>query len=180
MPKAEKELMLDELNGFLKDAETVFMAECSGVDSNEMNLFRKSLKKEGAGCMVFKNTLLSRAFSGGGWEDMQGSVSGPTMLISAPDNPVKVAKVLSGFADSHKGVSLKAGFLERSFVTGGEISEISKLPPREELLSKLLGGFMSPVARFVNVINAPVGAFVRVLNAIGKQTGGDNDGREGN
>lgn len=180
MPKAEKELMLNELDGFLKGSETVFMAECSGVGANEMNLFRKSLKKEGAGCMVFKNTLLARAFSEGTWTSLLDSVSGPTMLISAPENPVKVARVVSSFADSHKGVSLKAGFLEKSFVTGGAISEISKLPPRDVLLSKLMGGFISPAARFVNVINAPVGAFVRVLNAISKQTGGDNDGREGN
>ncbi len=180
MPKAEKELMLEELNGFLSGSETFFMAECSGVGANEVNLFRKSLKKEGVACMVFKNTLLAKALSGGPWADMLESVSGPTMLFSVPDNPVKAAKLVAGFADAHKGVSLKAGFVEKSFVTGGEISEIAKLPPRDELLSKLMGVLISPVSRFVSVINAPVGAFVRVLNIISKQTGGDNDGREGN
>ena len=180
MPRAEKELMLDELKGFLSKGETVFMAEWSGVNVNEMNLFRKSLKKEGANCRVFKNTLLTCALSEEPWRKVLEALSGPTLLVSVSDNPVKTAKVVASFADAHKGVSLKAGVVEKSFVTGDEISEIAKLPPREVLLSKLLGGLISPVARFVSVVSAPVGAFVRVINIISKQTGGDNDGREGN
>jgi len=178
MPRLEKGLMLDELKGFLSVNDTVFMAECSGVGVNQMNAFRKNLKKEGASCKVFKNTLLCSAFAQAPWKDVLPAVSGPTLLVSAGDNPVAVARVVSGFADAHKGVQLKAGLVDRSFVTGEEIIQIAKLPVREVLIAKLLGGLKSPISRFVSVVNAPVGAFISVLNIISKQTGGDSDGRE--
>ncbi len=180
MPRVEKELMLDDLKGFLRENETVFMTEYSGIGAMEMTAFRKSLKKEGASCRVFKNTIMSNAFLEGPWKKAMESLSGPTMLVSAAESPVKIARVVSDFAKKHKGVKLKAGFVDMSFVTGEEIVEIAALPPKDVLLSKLLGGLMAPIASFVSVINAPVGAFVRVVNIISKQTGGDKDGREGN
>lgn len=180
MPRAEKDLMREELREFLRSGANIFMAEYSGVEAGGMNVFRRNLGKEGASCRVFKNTLITAEFSEKPWNSMLDSVSGPTLLVSAPGNPVGAAKVVSGFADVNKGVKLKAGLVERSFVTGEEISQIAKLPSRRELLSRLLGGFMSPVARFIGAVNAPVGAFISVLNLISKQTGGEKDGREGN
>ncbi len=180
MPKIEKEIMLKELGEFLKSGSTVFLAEYSGVSANEMNNFRKNLKKEGASCKVLKNNLLKNSVSEQPYRKIVDLISGPAMMVAVSENPVKIAKVVSGFAQEHNGVKLKAGFVEKSFVRGEEISEIAKLPPRDVLMARLLGGFMTPVSRFLSVISAPAGALVNVLNQISKQTGGDNDGREGN
>lgn len=180
MPKAEKDSMREELSEFLRSGENVFMAEYYGVGAGGMNVFRKNLKKAGGGCRVFKNSVITAVFSEKPWSRMLDSVSGPTLLVSAPENPVRAAKVVAGFAEANKGVKLKAAIVESSFLDGGEIPIIAKLPPRDELLSRLLGGFMSPVARFIGAASAPAGAFISVLNLISKQTGGDSDGREGN
>jgi large subunit ribosomal protein L10 len=180
MPRVEKELMLKELREFLKDSEAVFMVEYSGISANEFNLFRKELKKQGGICRVFKNSLLKTALGDEPFTKTTEHLSGPSLLISTSDDFVNSAKIVANFTDMHKGVNLKAGVVEGSFVTGEGITHIAKLPPKEVLLSKLLGGFLSPVSHFVRVINAPVWAFVNILSLISKQTGGDNDGREGN
>lgn len=180
MPIAEKKLMLRELRDFLEKGEAVFAAEYSGIGAEVMNSFRKNLKKEGASCRVFKNSMLGIALEDEPWRRVRDVLSGPTLLVSAADDPVKTAKVVSEFAEAHKGVVLKGGVMERSFVSGEAISRIAKLPPAEVLISKLLGGFSAPLVRFVSVLNAPLGTLAGVLNLISKQTGGDNDGREGN
>ena len=86
MPRVEKELMLKELDGFLKDSEAVFMVEYSGVSSNEFNLFRKELKKQGGSCRVFKNSLLSRALRDEPFTKAAEHLSGPSLLISSSDD----------------------------------------------------------------------------------------------
>jgi large subunit ribosomal protein L10 len=66
-----------------------------------------------------------------------------------------------------------------SGVTGGQrldakdLEELSKLPSREELLSKLLGTMVAPISSFVGVLAAVPRSMVTVLSAIADKKEGE-------
>ena len=50
-------------------------------------------------------------------------------------------------------LNLKAGVVEGTAYDVAGISELAKIPSRDELLSKLLGSLQSPITNFARVIN---------------------------
>jgi len=47
-----------------------------------------------------------------------------------------------------------------------EIAALAALPPREELIAKLLGTMQAPIAKFVRTLNEIPSRFVRTLAAV--------------
>ncbi len=66
-------------------------------------------------------------------------------------------------AQKQKALELKAGVVEGTVYDVAGLKELSKVPSREELLSKLLGSIQSPITNLA-----------RVLNQIAEQGGAEN------
>ena len=53
---------------------------------------------------------------------------------------------------THRALELKGGVVEGTVYDVAGLTELSKIPSREELLSKLLGSIQSPITNFARVI----------------------------
>ena len=62
------------------------------------------------------------------------------------------ARILCKFAKDAPALELKGGVVEGNVYDIAGLTELSKIPSREELLSRLLGSMQSPITNFARVI----------------------------
>jgi large subunit ribosomal protein L10 len=84
-------------------------------------------------------------------------------------DPVKVAKLLMGFAKDTKVLHVRGAVLGGRYVDAAGVSTLSELPSREVLLSQVLGALQSPLAGLMNVLSGPMRGLAQVLKARSEQ-----------
>jgi large subunit ribosomal protein L10 len=113
---------------------------------------------------VLKNTLARRAIRGTPFEKLAERMVGPLMYGIAQD-PVAGAKVLSEFAKENELFVIRGGAMANTVMSEKDVKALALLPSREELLAKLMGTMLAPVAKLVRTMNEVPGKFVRTLAA---------------
>ncbi|SHF82651.1 LSU ribosomal protein L10P [Caldanaerobius fijiensis DSM 17918] len=164
--KAEKAQIVQELKEKLSTAQAAILVDYKGINVEEDTKLRRELRQSGVEYKVVKNTLLSIAAKELGYEGLLPYLEGPTALALGVKDPVAPAKVLYNYAKDHENFKFKVGILQGNIIGVDEIINLAKLPPKEELIAKVLGSMNAPIANFVGVLSATLRNFVYVLNAI--------------
>jgi len=168
-----KKTEVKEIKKKIDEAKMVAVADYRGLTVKELTEFRKKLYQDKAEYSVIKNTLLKRALEEAGFTQLNESLSGPTAVLFAYEDPVGPVKSLVDFvAETEKG-QIKGGIFEKAFVDLDKINAISKLPSREVLLAKVVGGLQAPIYGFVNVLQGTIRSFVYALNDYANKKGGE-------
>lgn len=169
MPTKEKEESLASFREVIKGAKSVVVSHASGMTVAEVTELRKKLRDAGVTHTVVKNTLGRIAAREASMEGLAKLLNGPTVISVSKTDVVAPAKVLANFAKDHEKLVILGGVIEGKDATAKDIVDISSLPSKEELLSKMLGSLNSPITGFLRVLNGPVTGFVRVLNGIAEK-----------
>ena len=141
MAKVEvKQPIVDKIAEEIKDAQSVVLVDYRGLTVAQDTELRKQLREAGVVYKVYKNTMMKRAFEGTN-----------AIAISATDATAP-ARILYKFAQDAPALELKGGVVEGTAYDVAGISELAKIPSRDELLSKLLGSLQSPITNFARVI----------------------------
>ena len=61
------------------------------------------------------------------------------------------------------------GYVEGEPIGETEVHDLSKLPSKEVLVAKALGGLNAPISGFVTVLNGTIRALAIALNAIAEK-----------
>ena len=80
-------------------------------------------------------------------------LEGPSAVAISTTDATAPARIICKFAKEAKALEVKGGVVEGVAYDAKGIENISKIPSREELLSKLLGSMQSPIANFARVMN---------------------------
>jgi large subunit ribosomal protein L10 len=83
-----------------------------------------------------------------------------------------IAKILKTFAAEFKIAALKVGVVDKSVLSTQDVEALADLPPREVLLSQLLGLLLSPMSGLARLLNEPGASLARLLQAKADQQGG--------
>jgi large subunit ribosomal protein L10 len=162
----QKQATVSEVSAQLASAQAVIVAEYRGLNVERVTQLRAKARKSGLYLRVLKNTLARRAIQGTPFEKLAEKMSGPLMYGIATD-PVAVAKVLSEFAkDNAEHFVIKAGAMPNVLMSDKDVKALALLPSREELLAKLMGTMLAPVAKLVRTMNEVPARFVRTLAAV--------------
>jgi large subunit ribosomal protein L10 len=168
MQKKVKTAVVDDLKVKLEKAESVLLADFSGVNVKDVSGLRNSFREAEVEYMVAKNTLVKRAVADTPWQGLEPFLEGPTALIISGDQGVTAAKIISEFRKNHKGFKPKAGMMSDQVLDLATIEEMAKIPTRDELIAKLMGSLNSPITGLVYVLNDTVARAVRVLSQVAK------------
>ena len=153
MSKVEiKQPIVQEIAENIKDAQSVVLVDYRGLTVAQDTQLRKQLREAGITYKVYKNTLMNFAFKGTEFESLSDSLEGPNAIAISKDDATAPARVLAQFAKTAPALEIKAGVVEGNFYDTEAMKEISGIPSREELLSKLLGSIQSPITNFARVI----------------------------
>jgi len=137
----------------IKDAQSVVLVDYRGLTVAEDTALRKQLREAGILYKVCKNTMMKRAFEGTDCAQLDEHLAGPSALVVSKDDATAPARILCNFAKSAEALEVKAGVVEGAVYDAAGLNELSKIPSREELLSKLLGSMQSPITNLARVLN---------------------------
>ncbi|HIX63700.1 MAG TPA: 50S ribosomal protein L10 [Candidatus Mediterraneibacter colneyensis] len=154
MAKVElKQPIVQAIAEEIKDAESVVLVDYRGLTVAQDTELRKQLREAGVVYKVYKNTMMKRAFEGTAYEGLESCLEGPSAIAISKDDATAPARILCKFAKDAPALELKGGVVEGNVYDVAGLTELSKIPSREELLSRLLGSMQSPIANFARVIN---------------------------
>ena len=173
-PAAAKVENVSDLRELVGQTQAAILTDYRGLSVAELTELRQKLRGADAEFRVVKNTLFRRAADGLlPVSDMDAHLSGPTAIGFAKGDPVGAAKVLVDFARDHKALSVKAGVIGQIVYSPEQVEALSKTPPREVLISQMLGSLNGPITGFVGTLNGIISNFVFTLQAIADKQGGE-------
>jgi len=161
----QKQAVVAEVSTRLAGAQAVIVAEYRGLDVGRVTQLRAKARKSGLYLRVLKNTLARRAVKGTPFEKLAEIMVGPLMYGIAAD-PVAGAKVLSEFARENEHFVIRGGAMPNTMMSDRDVKALALLPSRDELLAKLLGTMLAPIAKLARTLNEVPGKFVRTLAAV--------------
>jgi large subunit ribosomal protein L10 len=170
MPTAKKEATIEALRQKIGSSKNLFFTNYAGLTVGDITKLRNELRKDGSSTYgVVKNSLFSIAAG----DDLAGKfesyLTGPTAIVFAGEDPVAPAKALKTFGDANKPVEVKAAYIDGQLVDAKGVAQLAALPPKIELLSRLVGSLKSPISGLVYVLSGNQSGLVRVLNQVREQ-----------
>jgi len=164
MPSNENIKEVERLTGLFSTFDNLYLADITGMNAEQETLFRKECREAGVSVLVAKNTLSKIAAKGTRYEPLDEFFKGPTALAFGTEDNIAPAKVLVEFRKKTKLPKLKAALVEDRVLSPDEITQLSTIPSREQLLAQVLGVIAAPLAGAVTACSGVIRNFVCVLN----------------
>ena len=166
MPTEAKKQTVEALESEARACTGLVVTTYKGLKTTEFNEFRQKLRPLKSEYRVVKNSLTRMALKNAGMSGLAEAIQGPSALVIEDGDPLAALKTVFEFAKTHENIKVQAGYLDGKLLSGSKLKEIAALPPREVLLSHLLGTFKAPLVNLLGVFQAPVRDLVQVLDAI--------------
>ena len=180
-PNPQKVAIVAEVQEKFASADAVVLTEYRGLDVTDMAALRDAMREAGGEYKVYKNTLVRFAAKELNLE-IDELLVGPTAIAftgtrpdGTPGDPVTIAKTLADFSKKNEKLVIKGGMLDGGLLSTDEIVALSKIAPREELLSRLAGGIAAPMQQFAGLLTAIPQKFAFALSALIEAGGGVTD-----
>ena len=164
MDRAEKREMVSFLDEVFANSGSVVVTQYQGLTVAEMTDLRRQMGNAGAQFKVIKNRLAKIALENGDRGVAATMFKGPVGIAYSSD-PVAAPKVLTEYVKKNEKLKIIGGLLGVSAMDAAGVEALAKMPPIEELRSKLLGVLLMPGTNLARVLNAPGTKLVRQLNA---------------
>jgi large subunit ribosomal protein L10 len=163
---AKKKETVKNLKESLSKAKLAVISDYKGFTVKEITDLRKRLYKEKAELKVVKNTVLSRAMDDAAYpSNIKDQMKGTTALLLGYGDPVSPLKIVVDFIKEIEKGDIRSGLIESTYAQKDDLVKISKLPGREVLIAKVVGGMKSPMYGLVNVLQGTIRGLVYALNA---------------
>ena len=169
----EKQAFVEQLSDKLGKAVAGVVVNYKGITVADDTALRRKLREAGVDYAVVKNSMLRRAAEKVGLSELDSVLEGSTAVAISPEDHIAAAKILCEYAEKSKTFEVKAGFVEGKVIDAAGVSDLAKMPPKEVLVAKVLGGLNAPISGFANVLNANLRGLVVALNAIAEKKGAE-------
>ena len=171
MPNAQKELIVSELREVALNSKGAILTDYRGLTVADVSKLRRKLREHNAEYHIVKNTLYKRALGDALTPELDALLTGPTAIVFAKDDIVAPAKAILDFVREVRkpDVKVKGGFMDGRTLDVAQVTAISKLPSREQIIGQLIGTLNAPASDFVGTLNGIVSEFVRTVQAIADQ-----------
>lgn len=163
--KPEKEKKIKDIGDKLSRSNLIVLTDFKGMTVKEITELRRKLDAHQAEYRVLKNTLTIRALPEG-QDSLKEHLSGTTAVLFGFGDVVMPAKTLVNFISEVERPKIIGGLMDGQFLPVADIKNLAKLPSREELLARVVGGIKSPLYGLANVLAANIRKLVYALNAV--------------
>ena len=159
----KKSSVVNSLQDLLSRSKSVAVVDYSGLKVPQAPLLRQAVKKAGGQYLVAKNTLFKIA---SGLKDLK--LDGISGFVFSTTDEISAIKAVADFAKKNQLPTFKMGLLGDRVLSAIEVQELSAIPDKNTLISKLLGSLQSPITNLTYNLNWNIGKLVRTLDAISK------------
>ncbi len=169
MERTQKEKVVAELHEKLERSTAAILTDFKGMTVAEMTDLRDALAAEKIEYQVVKNTLMRLASRDTYVSAFDPLLKGTCAVAIGYADPAVPAKILKKFTKTNDKLKVKAGALGQRLLDPDQVSALAELPPKEELLGKMLGTLNAVPTGLVTVLSGVPRALVGVLAAIQRQ-----------
>jgi len=151
--KSKKEELIKELEGAIKESESLVFVNFHGLKVSDETVLRRELRAGEVGYKVSRKTLLARALKGQA-EGEVPELAGEVAIAYSKKDEIAAPREIYNFQKTHQGVlNILGGIFEGKFVDAVKMTELAMIPSREILLSKLAFLLKSPMQRLAIAVN---------------------------
>jgi large subunit ribosomal protein L10 len=167
MSKYVKNLVMKDVTARLKDIDTVGVINPRGINATKNNIMRRKLRAQGLRMTVVKNTLAKRALGDSKLKGFESLLDGPSALIYGKAGASVIARLLLDEKKADEKIELRGIFFDGEVYLGDKgITQVSKLPTREEAISIVLAAILSPGRKLAGAIKGPGGKIGAILKTV--------------
>ena len=164
MLKEKKVQIVSSLADDLSRSTIIIATNYQGLLAKQMADLRNALAKTGIGYRVVKNTLVYRAADQAGKPQLKDISEGPVALALGHEDIVNTVKTLNQYIKSTAlSLQIRGGLLGDRILPPEELVSLANLPPREILISRLLGQLQAPIGTLHNILDFPLRGLLTVL-----------------
>ncbi len=177
MSKYVKNLITDDLRRRLEGVRSAVLVNVVGLDAIADTRLRKELRDRSIQLVVVKNSLAARATEGTPLAPMFDGLSGSAAICWGGEDMVSLAKEILGLAGRKEFEKLepRGGCMEGKRLDRDQLTAVSKMPSRQEMLGILVGQILAPGARLAAQLKGPGGALASQIKQKGEEKEGDKD-----
>jgi large subunit ribosomal protein L10 len=165
MPKAEKVERVADLKRRIEGSDALLLTEYRGLTVSDISALRRSLAEGGASFAVVKNTLMLRAATDAGIDELEAMLAGPSAVAFVSGDPVAAAKKVVDAAKLFPSLILKGGYMDGKILSAEDAKALASLESREVMLSKIAGLLKSEITRAATMLVSAQSKFVNLLEA---------------
>ena len=171
MTREEKSNMIESIKSNLDSNSTVYLTDCSGLDSDSTSKLRRACFKSNIKLSIVKNTLLFRAMEevDKDFGELKSVLKGNTTLMLS-DIGNAPAKVIKNFRKKSEKPILKGAFVEESIYLGDDLLEtLVNIKSKEELLGEIVSLLQSPTKNLISALKSSGSKISGVLKALSEK-----------
>ncbi len=164
MDRAQKPIVVEELNRVFNEVNVVVVTRNLGLTVAQSTALRLKMRDGGATFKVTKNSLAKIATKGTVYESISDLLTGPVALATSID-PVAAAKIVVEFAKTNDKLEIVGGAMGSTVLDVNGVKALATMPSLDELRAKIVGLVQAPATKIVQIVQAPAGQLARVFGA---------------
>src|SRR5690606_37610444 len=130
---------------------------------------RSKARRGGVFLKLAKNTLVSRAVEGTGYECIKDSLTGPLLYAFSQEDPGAAGRLIKDFAKGNDKLKSRLVSLGGQMYPGTHVDVLASLPTRDQALAMLMGVMQAPITRLVRTLAEPAAMAARAVAAVRDQ-----------
>jgi large subunit ribosomal protein L10 len=166
LTKDKKKQIIEKLEKSISGQKIMLFVGIAKLKTKDLFDLKKNLKVNGNILTVVKKTLFQIAAKNNGIEINTKKLDGEVAIIFGSEDEVSAANIINKFSKKNENLKILGGFFEKEVIASDKVVVLASIPPRQELLAKLVGSINAPVSGFVTVLNGNIRGLVLALNAI--------------
>jgi large subunit ribosomal protein L10 len=170
MPTQKKIDEVAELKEKISKATIAIATNPQGLGGAAMTDLRSKLREKKVEYRMVKNTLVSIAADQAQKPSLKEVVKATTVIAFGYGEPVDAAKALDEYIRATRSnIVIHGALMGTQLLSSQQVSALASLPPKPELVARLLGQFQAPIARLVGSLKSPISGLGIVLQQRVKQ-----------
>ncbi len=168
LSKEQKAQIISQLQQKIQNTDCLVLTTFKGLNIEEASQLKRKLRQYGAEFKVVRNKFLMMALEKLSLNPLINHIKGSTGIVICDnkENVCSVLKTLVDFSKENTKLQYSAGYVYKNIVDSEKITEISKLPSKQELCAQLIMLLKTNMYKLCNVLNSPVVSLVNILNQI--------------
>jgi large subunit ribosomal protein L10 len=153
--RAEKQLLLDEIQEKVESNNTFIITRYEGLSANLANEFRGLVESTGGEFEVVRKRIFLKALQASKIDIDPQMLEGHVGVVFAKEDPIDTTKAIFKFGKAHsKHLSVSGGRFEGTIYDAASVKKLSELPSKDEMRSELLSVFEAPMSQTLAVMEA--------------------------
>ncbi len=169
MTKEEKGKYIDDLAVELNDANIIYLTDTAELTVEAINTLRRKCFQSNVRLKVVKNSLLEKAMErveGKDFGQLKDTLSGPTSIMFSEVGNVP-AKLIQEFRKKGAKPVLKGAYInEAVFIGDDQLTMLSSIKSKDEMLGEIIGLLQSPIKNVVSGLTGAGGKIAGILKTL--------------